>query len=605
MNSIIIFFISLITYSIFAYLFYIKKYNTKTSLLSLLGGGGITFLYSTISNVALQSLFIQYLVFFVIIYLLSIFIKLFLLFVWNIIKSIDHRRKFITCFLYIFLYTIALFLLVITTNANWLNWGYFLILFILDYHYFQFINWPNKKKKEKKSKTDEWEEGVTFAIVAATIIHVFFIQPFTIPTSSMEKSMLVGDFLLVSKVNYGANIPNTPLFLPFMHQKIPGTDSLSSYSKLIQLGYNRLPGFQSVKNNDIVVFNFPVDTLRENMPFDKKQNYVKRCVGIAGDTLEIKNKKVLINNMELTDSNIKLQFAYRLSPEKKIFDISDQNEKKKLMQTYENIKNIGIQNDIDIASDYYFNSRSSRTIIYNLSKSSKKDIEKNNNLTLRPTGELTVWLEDKTRMEKWIKENADFPYLINEIESHSNFDDSCTIDNTRHEASVCRNFGIITSPNLFPKAIKNQWTWDNYGPIYIPKKGDILTINNDNIEYYRRIIENYENNTLEIINNKLIEDTKYIINGDTTKTYEFKMNYYWMMGDNRHNSEDSRKWGFVPENHIVGKPVATWLSLNYNAINKEGWSKIGIIRLERSYLAFLFILCFFAPSIIKKIRKKT
>ena len=162
----------------------------------------------------------------------------------------------------------------------------------------------------------------------------------------------------------------------------------------------------------------------------------------------------------------------------------------------------------------------------------------------------------------------------------------------------------MISPNLFPKTVHNNWTWNNYGPIYIPKKGDILKINNDNIHYYRRIIENYENNTLEIIQNPLSKETQYIVNGDTTNTYEFKMNYYWMMGDNRHNSEDSRKWGFVPENHIVGKPITTWLSLNYNAINKKGWSKIGIIRLERSYLVFVFILIFFAPSIIKKIRKR-
>ena len=133
------------------------------------------------------------------------------------------------------------------------------IYFFLDYYYFTFINWPNQEKKSKKiSKNDEWEEAITFAIIAATLIHVFFIQPFTIPTSSMEKSMLVGDFLLVSKINYGANIPNTPIFLPFMHQKIPGTTNTPSYSKIVQLGYNRLPGFQKVKNNDILYLIFPL-----------------------------------------------------------------------------------------------------------------------------------------------------------------------------------------------------------------------------------------------------------------------------------------------------------------------------------------------------------
>ena len=133
----------------------------------------------------------------------------------------------------------------------------------------------------------EWVNAITFAVIGATLIHMFIIQPFTIPTSSMEKSMLIGDYLLVSKLSYGPNVPNTPLSIPFMHNVLLGSDNKPSYSKSIQLGYNRLPGFNTIKNNEIVVFNYPADDMQENMPFDKKTNYVKRCVGIAGDSLQI------------------------------------------------------------------------------------------------------------------------------------------------------------------------------------------------------------------------------------------------------------------------------------------------------------------------------
>ena len=292
------FFVSLIIFSIAICLIYFKKYTVKNIIFGILIIGLGILLLSSFKYVK------QYFIFLLIIYLGSIFIKLGARFIWKIIKSIDHRRKFGACFLYVFLYALSLFLIVNITDIKWLNWFYFLIFFIVDYYYFQFIFdeyiaihfWPfgsfspfggRRVKTKKISKNDEWEEAITFAIIAATLIHIFFIQPFTIPTSSMEKSMLVGDFLLVSKMHYGANIPNTPIAIPFMHQKIPGTKNTPSYSKLIQLGYNRLPGFQKIKNNDIVVFNFPADSLRKNMPFDKKMNYVKRCVGVSGDTIQI------------------------------------------------------------------------------------------------------------------------------------------------------------------------------------------------------------------------------------------------------------------------------------------------------------------------------
>ena len=526
------FFISLIIYIVIIYLIYFKDHQFKNIAIGL---AILTSLFSFFISIQQVK---QFLIFLVIIYIGSIFLKLGGLFLWRIVKSLEYRKKFISCFAYITLYVIALWITVSATNANWLNWFYFIVFFIIDYYYFQFINWPYTEKKDRKiSKNDEWEEAITFAIIAATIIHVFFIQPFTIPTSSMEKSMLVGDFLLVSKMHYGANIPNTPLFLPFMHQKIPGTINTPSYSKLIQLGYNRLPGFQTIKNNDIVVFNFPVDTINEEIPFDKKMNYVKRCVGIAGDTLSIINKDVYINSeKQVLSKNIQTQFQYWIRP----------NNTNQLIQpsVTKKLENLLIENDIESYGSYVSN----KNYVEFIKVDQKKKREYKNRF-LKSTGEFIVFI---TKEEKKVLENK--------LQKWFAFYEK---ENTK---------------NLFPKSLNNSWTSNNYGPIYIPKKGDTINLNEENIHFYQKIIEDYENNLFEIKQNK------FFINGQLTNKYEFKMNYYWMMGDNRHNSEDSRVWGFVPENHVVGKPIFTWLSLNYNALNKKGIkSKIGVIRWEKLF----------------------
>ena len=526
------FFIALITYCIVNYLFYFKKQKVSNLIFGTLFLGLIILFFTS----SLE--FKQYLIFLLIIYIGSIFLKLGFKFIWNIIKSIDHRRKFTKCASYILLYSLALFIIINTTGIIGLKWLYFCIFFILDYYYFEFINWFKKEKKvAHKSKNAEWEEAITFAIIAATVIHVFFIQPFTIPTSSMEKNMLVGDFLLVSKMNYGANIPNTPLFLPFMHQKIPGTENMPSYSKLIQLGYNRLPGFQKIKNHDIVVFNFPADTITENMPFDKKMNYVKRCTGIAGDSIQIINQKLYINNKEsILDKELEKQFQYFIVPKDSIYI-------KPVI--YENLENILIQNDIETYAQY----QSRRGTLNGIKPSKRKKTEKKIGSQLVNTGLFIVFLTEsekkviQSKIQKWFDFKQD-----------------------------------IMSKNLFPKTLKKDWTVDNYGPIYIPKKGDILTLNTKDIHLYKKIIQDYENNSLEI------QDSTFYINGKEAREYQCKMNYYWMMGDNRHNSEDSRVWGFVPENHIVGKPIFTWLSLNYNAFNKKGLkNKLSLIRWNRLF----------------------
>ena len=523
------FIFSLLTFCLSLFLIIKRKIKVKNIIFGILGTGLIlNFIFST-------QIVKQFFIFLVIIYLSYVFIKLFSLFVLRIIKNLDYRKKFLNCFTYIILYSVALTIIINLTDTNWIKWLYFAIYFFLDYYYFKFINWPNQEKKSKKiSKNDEWEEAITFAIIAATLIHVFFIQPFTIPTSSMEKSMLVGDFLLVSKINYGANIPNTPIFLPFMHQKIPGTTNTPSYSKIVQLGYNRLPGFQKVKNNDIVVFNFPVDTLIENIPFDKKMNYVKRCIGIAGDTISCIDKKIYINSKETKNSNeIKLQYQYWIKPV---------NQETLSTKHLSRLEEILIQNDIESYGKYR-----TGNYVQVLKIHQKNKIQKNNPII--STGEYIIFVteNEKRVLEKKLKKL----FVIYEQENQSSF---------------------------FPKELKNNWNNNNFGPIYIPKKGDKIKLDSLNIHFYKKIITDYENNSL------LIENNNFIINEIPTDTYEIKMNYYWMMGDNRHNSEDSRVWGFVPENHIVGKPIFTWLSLNYNALNKRGIiGKLEIIRWKKLF----------------------
>ena len=529
------FIITLILFSLSMYLMYFKKYTPKNILVAL-------FLIGMIIFITLPTEYTkQYFIFLIIIYLASLYIKIAYKWIYRILKSLDYRKKFFNCFAYIFLYTIALLLIISITNLNGLKWLYFLNFFILDYYYFNFINWgQSDHSKNEISKNDEWEESITFAIFAATLIHVFFIQPFTIPTSSMEKSMLVGDFLLVSKMNYGANIPNTPLFLPFMHQKIPGTDNTPSYFNKIQLGYNRLPGFQLIQNNDIVVFNFPADTLRDNIPFDKKMNYVKRCVGISGDTLEIKDKVIYING-DKDNNTVKIpaQFQYIITPKDSIF-VSP-----KIISSLEKTL---LENDIETYIQYI----SKRGYENPIKITQKGKLEKKVG-ALKNSGIFITFMtvKEKKIIEETIKKWFKF----------------------KEEKK--------TNKNLFPKSLKKSWTIDNYGPIYIPKKGDILNLDSVNIHFYKKLISDYEKNQLEISD---INTNQFYINGKPTTEYKVKMNYYWMMGDNRHNSEDSRIWGFVPENHIVGKPIFTWLSLNYNALHKAGIkNKLGIIRWDKLF----------------------
>lgn len=368
-------------------------------------------------------------------------------------------------------------------------------LYLFYISYFTELKYVENRSLHPRTALGEWTSSILFAVVAATLVHTYFMQPFTIPTSSLEKTLLVGDFLLVSKVHYGARAPMTAVSFPMVHDTIPKLKT-KSYLNFPQLPYFRFPGFQSIKRNDIVVFNWPVDTVRFfrdnskihiDKPIDKKSNYVKRAVGIAGDTLSIVDGFVHINGKkeEQTD-RAKLQFSYILDTKGQTFGR-------------------GFFEDYHITDGAYRNGE--QIIIISMTQ------------------------EDAKRLA-----------------SHPNIKKV-----TREVAKVSEKEGSI-----FPNNGKVDWNRDQMGPIYIPKAGDKIKIDSTNFSIYKRAISEYEGNAIDYKNGHV-----YINNSsDADPVYTFRQDYYWMMGDNRHNSEDSRYWGFVPFNHVVGKPVFVWMSID-------------------------------------------
>jgi signal peptidase I len=371
-------------------------------------------------------------------------------------------------------------------------------------NYFSTNEYQGSRELKAKTKAGETLGSIIFAVVAATIVHTYFIQPFTIPTSSLEKSLYVGDFLFVSKFHYGARTPGTAIALPMVHDTIPVVKT-KSYLSEPQLPMFRLPGFETVSRNDIVVFNWPVDTVpyfrysgpeSYIKPIDKKSNYVKRAVGVAGDSLEIIDGKVYTNGKPLQlPERADLQYSYDVYGEN--FNMDVLIDRYEITDGFARYKN----------QDKYFAAAISES---NISRFEKSPNVKN---------------------------------LVKNIESK---------EDTK------------PSKKIFPNRAKRNWNRDNFGPIYIPEAGNTVEINPNSIDFYRQIIEVYEGREMGIDNNISIKNDKVLLNGEELKSYTFKQNYYWMMGDNRHNSEDSRYWGYVPENHVVGKPVFIWLSLDYN-----------------------------------------
>ena len=378
-----------------------------------------------------------------------------------------------------------------------------------------------KSVNAKKSAIREWFDSVLFAVVAATLIRWLFMEAFTIPTPSMENSLMVGDFLFVSKLHYGTRTPRTPLQVPLTHQKIWGTN-IPSYSTAIQLPVYRLPGFTHVKNGDVVVFNVPPKYLNDNIdyPVDLKTNYIKRCIGIPGDVLEVRMRQVYING--------------------KPFQTPPRSEQKYFVKTAE-VLDEGFFRKYDIVNDYRDPNQPTENW---------KPLEQYNDST---------------------KASAMVGYMVNTTEEtiakFKSFDWVKGIE-PMTEKSGEANPMIYGAPTF-------KWNHDNYGPITLPKEGVTIPINAQTIALYGTVIQQYEGNE------KVEVDAAGVkIGGQPITSYTFKQDYYFMMGDNRDNSLDSRFWGFVPADHIVGKAVFVWMSLDPNPANV--WNKIRWNRLFRT-----------------------
>ena len=404
--------------------------------------------------------------------------------------------------------TVAYILLFVVWTGNlWLLLGLPLIYdyFIsrLIYRYIGAKNDALRAKSPLYNSIYGWIDAVAWAVVAATLIHLFVFQLYKVPTSSMEKTILIGDYLYVSKLSYGPQVPNTPIAMPFVYNTMPITGG-KSYSEAIKWDYHRLKGLKKIKRNDVVVFNFPAgdtvlvenqavtyyDVLRSYQqtygaeegrrrlnedytviarPVDRRENYIKRCVAIPGDTISIADGQLFVNGekQQYVPSQQYIYFVQTTAP----------------LTSY-TFKKLGIT-EVSGSAPYYYMSM---------------------------TDEAAEQMQQLAIVSHVVK------YNVKE-----------------------------SSEDVFPNDSAYKWTQDNFGPMWIPAKGATVTLTAENLPLYRRIIEQYEGHTLAT------EGEQIVIDGEPTTQYTFAMDYYWMMGDNRHNSADSRFWGFVPEDHIVGK----------------------------------------------------
>ncbi len=451
---------------------------------------------------------------------------------------------------------LALWLAFIIWLKSWL--GLIVVPFIFDAYITHKIPWTWWKKSKNRTVLTVmgWVDAILFALVAVYFVNLYFFQNYVIPSSSLEKSLLVGDYLFVSKMSYGPRVPQTPLHMPLTQHTLPIVNT-KSYIDFPHWDYKRVKGLGNVKLNDIVVFNFPAgDTVAVNVPasdiyslsyqagkelsnpvdmsgmnpeqqrmvydyyynigrkyidehpaeygkviyrpVDRRENYVKRCVGLPGQTLQIKDKIVYLDGKANKEPD-NVQYTYEVKVRKPIPD--------------------------DLAHEL------------GISQEDMSYFSAENNSYYMP---LTYKAKDELLKRKDVVESI---------------------------KAVPNN----NSEGLYPLNKNTGWTADNYGPLWIPKKGETITLTLDNLPMYERPIHAYEGNTIEV------KDGKIYINGKQTDKYTFKMDYYWMMGDNRHNSADSRFWGFVPEDHVVGKPIFVWLSLNQDRGLFDGkirWNRI-------------------------------
>ncbi|RVU01347.1 signal peptidase I [Mucilaginibacter limnophilus] len=362
------------------------------------------------------------------------------------------------------------------------------------------MNWKflSRKKadaapKKKKTKAREWLDAIVFAVVVSTVIRGLLFSAYAIPSASMEGTEMTGDYLFVSKLSYGARMPITPLSIPFFESHVTGAD-IKTYSSLIKLPYFRLPGLGDVEKGDIVVFNYPGGTPKD--PVDMRVHYIKRCVAIPGDVMQIVDTKVIVNGKVLPNAP-KAQTSWRV-----------------------NIEPTGINPKL------------------------LEDLE------VQVVGQVS-----QTEYIMIIPAAA-----LNELKNTTGIKSITPVIEPKGEAD----------PSVYPQSPLFKWNQDNYGPLTVPKKGWTISLNDTTAALYGRCITLFEGNTLK----KAGAD--YYINNKKATSYTFKMGYYWMMGDNRHNSEDSRYWGFVPEDHVVGKPMFTFMSIDSTKtfFNKVRWNRV-------------------------------
>jgi signal peptidase I len=466
--------------------------------------------------------------------------------------------------------------------------------------YIYYISYVSKKKKYISqisfSNFERSFGSIIYAIVIATIVHNYIIQPFVIPTGSLEKTLRVGDFLLVSKFHYGARIPSTLVSFPMVHDTIPIIKS-RSYLKKPQLPYLRIPGFQEIKNNDIVVFNWPADTVRRFFvkekgvikPTDKKSNYVKRAIGIPGDSLEIRDGIVYLNGKE-----------------------NNLPDRAKPLFTYIVKSNEGVSSSKLI--NLKVNGFIRKFIIKNLSTDTYAEISKYI-LSISNNGEneYLIYTTDKGIPIKLVRKlSLEISEIIDkEKELSLTHIDAIKIENSNQFDTIYRVIEEtkISNSIFFPNNKRFSWNNDHFGPLYIPKAGDKIDLNIKTLPLYKKIITDYEFNDLKVI------DEDILINGIKENEYVFKQDYYWMMGDNRYNSEDSRVWGFVPFDHVLGRPVFIWMSIEGLFSGIENWNfrwdrvftTIGFDGEPRSYLPHFigFIIAWQAFFFIKRRRKSS
>lgn len=411
-----------------------------------------------------------------------------------------------------------------------------------------------------KTKFGQFIGSTVYAVVIATIVHAYFMQPYIIPTGSLEKSLLVGDFLLVSKFHYGARAPQTVVSFPMVHDTIPLLRT-RSYLKKPQLPYMRIPGLQRIKRNDIVVFSWPADTVRQFFkkeagvvkPIDKKSNYVKRCVAIPGDTLTIRDGIIQINGAKSNmPDRAKPIFGF------KAYNTKGISARRLINAGYDDLtRKFLITNITQPILDAL---RPHLLMIANPDPNNYQVLTEARGLPLNIVQQYRIQAKELLEKEKslflTLKEAEELPNQL-------------LLDSLKRNINSRRTY----NDTYFPNNLRYNWNEDQFGPLVMPEKGVTVSLNPKNVALYKKIISDYEFNDLEINGDTIM------INGSPADSYTFKQGYYWMMGDNRHRSEDSRFWGFVPEDHIVGKPVFIWMSIDGFMDGFRNWS----IRWERVF----------------------